>query len=366
MFEIQVPLGERGYSIIVGKGESAANPKLKNILGASTRVFLVTNRTIWKIYSRQLCGKHQVFSKAIPLLIPDGERFKNLKWYENLCRGLVRQGVDRRSLIVALGGGVVGDVAGFVAATVLRGIRYVQLPTTLLAQIDSSIGGKTAVNLPEGKNLVGAFHQPSLVISDPLFLKTLPAREVRAGIYEAIKVGIILDRGLFEILEGQMARVLDLEPEVLEKVIQHCASAKAAVVVEDEREAGARKLLNFGHTIGHALEAITGYRRFKHGEAVGWGILVAVRLAEKMGSISGEDSDRMMNCVRSVGVLPKIADLKVADILRHMKRDKKAVAGELHWALPTGIGCGKVVKGADVTLVRESYLEIQKESRIRW
>ena len=366
MFEILVPLGDRGYSIIIGKGESAANPTLKKILGTSTRVFLVTNRTVWKIYSRQLRRKHHVLSIATPLLIPDGERFKNLKWYENLCRGLVQQGIDRRSIIVALGGGVVGDLAGFVAATVLRGIRYVQLPTTLLAQIDSSIGGKTAINLPEGKNLVGAFHQPSLVISDPLFLKTLPLREVRAGIYEAIKVGIVLDRGLFEVLESQMARLLDLEPEVLEKVIQRCASAKAAVVVEDEREAGSRKLLNFGHTIGHALEAVTGYRRFKHGEAVGWGSLVALRLAEKMGSISGEESIRMMSCVRSAGVLPKIADVKVAAILRHMERDKKAVAGELQWALPTGIGCGKVVMGADLTLVRESYLEIQEASRTRW
>jgi 3-dehydroquinate synthase len=363
MFEFRVPLNDRSYSVVVGRGASANHEALKAIVDASTKVFLITNRTIWRIYSRVIRSKEHAASAAIPLLIPDGERFKNLDWYETLCRKVVRHGADRESSIIALGGGVVGDIAGFVAATVLRGLRLVQLPTTLLSQIDSSIGGKTAVNLPEGKNMVGAFYQPSLVVADPLFLKTLPVRELRAGIYEAVKCGVVLDRPLFELLESRMKTIVDCDLDAIEEVIGRCVSAKAEIVKKDERESGPRKFLNFGHTVGHALEAATGYRRFKHGEAVGWGSLVALRVAEEMSLVTAADCRRMIACVRSVGRLPTISDLSVRSVLSHMQHDKKAVAGALQFILPTGIGVGKAVDGIDVKLIRTAYLEIRKESR---
>lgn len=363
MFEIRVPLNERSYSIIVGQGESLRHPCLKQVFETSTKVFLISNRTIWKRYGRMVRAQSHVLAPALPLLIPDGEQYKNMRWYEQLCRGIVRHGVDRKSTVLAMGGGVVGDIAGFVAATVLRGLKFVQVPTTLLSQIDSSIGGKTAVNLSEGKNMVGAFYQPSLVVSDPIFLKTLPLRELRAGLYEAIKYGVMVDRDLFEYIERHMPDILQCDLDAIEEVIRRCASAKAEIVGQDERETGVRKLLNFGHTVGHALEAVTGYRRFKHGEAVGWGSLVALRLAAKLSLISREDSERMMACVRSVGGLPGISDLPVRSIVSPMQHDKKAIAGALLFLLPTGIGSGKVMGGINMKLVKESYIEVQKESR---
>jgi 3-dehydroquinate synthase len=216
--------------------------------------------------------------------------------------------------------------------------------------------------LREGKNMVGAFYQPALVVTDPLFLKTLPPRELRAGLYEAIKYGVILKRELFEFIESRIEGLLRCDLEALETMIRHCASAKAAIVGEDERESGIRKILNFGHTLGHALEARTSYRRFKHGEAVGWGMMMATRLAEKRSMISPVDSKRVIACIRAAGRLPKITDLAVGTILRHMRHDKKAIAGNLPFILPTGIGSGKVVEGVDVKMIRESYLEIQKEN----
>ncbi|MBZ5536674.1 MAG: 3-dehydroquinate synthase [Acidobacteriia bacterium] len=362
MVKIPVPISDRPYSVVLGRGEATENPALKHLVETSTSAFLITNRTIWAEYSHRVRSKGSVLASAVPLLIPDGERFKNLQWYEWLCREVVRRGADRKSLIIAMGGGVVGDLAGFVASTVLRGLDLTQVPTTLLAQIDSSIGGKTAVNLPEGKNLVGAFYQPALVVTDPLFLKTLPPRELRAGLYEAIKYGVVLNRELFEFIEARIEGLLRCDLEALETVIRHCAAAKAVIVGQDEHESGVRKILNFGHTLGHALEARTSYRRFKHGEAVGWGMMMATRLAEKLSLLSPGDSKRVVACIRAVGRLPKISDLADSTILRHMRHDKKAIAGKLQLVLPTEIGSGRIVEGVDVKMIRGSYLEIQKEN----
>jgi 3-dehydroquinate synthase len=361
MIEIPVSLHERSYSIVVGKGEAIQNPALGKLIRSSTKVFLITNGTIWGKYARLIHSPHSIMARSIPLLIPDGERFKNLGWYQKLCREIVRRGADRKSLILALGGGVVGDISGFVAASVLRGLPLAHIPTTLLAQIDSSIGGKTGVNLPEGKNMVGAFYQPALVVTDPTFLKTLPLRELRAGLYEAIKYGVVLDRNLFDFLEANMQGILGCDLQALETVIRHCASAKAEIVRQDERESGLRKILNFGHTFGHALEARTSYRRFKHGEAVGWGSMMATRLAEKLSLISPVDSKRIITCIRAVGKLPRISDRSASTVLSRMQHDKKSIAGTLQFVLPTGIGSGKVVAEIDPKLIRESYLEIQKE-----
>ncbi|MBZ5552142.1 MAG: 3-dehydroquinate synthase [Acidobacteriia bacterium] len=362
MIEIQVPIATRRYSIILGRGEATENPALKSLVKSSTKVFLITNRTIWGKYSQRVRSKGSILASAVPLLIPDGERFKNMRWYQWLCRELVRRGADRKSLIVALGGGVVGDLAGFVASSVLRGLPLAQIPTSLLAQIDSSIGGKTAVNLPEGKNMVGAFYQPALVVTDPLFLKTLPPRELRAGLYEAIKYGVIEDRELFAFIESRIEDLLQCDLKALETVIRHCAFAKAAIVGKDERESGIRKTLNFGHTLGHALEAGTSYRRFKHGEAVAWGMLMATRLAEKLSLMSPADSRRVVACIGAAGPLPRISDLAADTIFKHMRHDKKAIAGKLQLVLPTEIGSVKVVEGVDAKMIRGAYREIQNES----
>lgn len=365
MFQIEVPLKERSYRIVVGAGVSTTLEALRETVETSTRVFLLTNRTIWKIYSKRMGLRSSATSTALPLRIPDGEQFKNLKWYEQVCREMVQRGVDRRSTVIAFGGGVVGDLAGFVAATVLRGLTFVQIPTTLLSQIDSSIGGKTAVNLPEGKNLVGAFYQPTLVATDPELLQTLPPRELRSGLYEAIKYGVMVDRTLFEFIEGNLPTLLKCDLEAVETVIRHCASAKARIVGEDERETGLRKILNFGHTVGHALESATHYRRFKHGEAVGWGSLVALHVAETMSMISRSEGRRMRACIRAVGGLPPIDDLKPKEILSHAERDKKAVAGSLQFILPTAIGAGQSMSGIDSSLIRDSLIAVQRESRNR-
>ncbi len=272
------------------------------------------------------------------VLFDDQELSKTLATVERLCRELARAGADRRSVIVAMGGGVVGDVAGFVAASYMRGIRIVQVPTTFLAQIDSSIGGKTGVNLPEGKNLVGAFHQPRLVITDPQMLKTLPARQYRAGLYEAIKYGVIGDDILFRFLERQLGDVLKQRPAALEWVLERCIRAKAEVVSADERESGLREILNFGHTVGHALEAATRYRKFLHGEAVGWGMVASARLSVQMKMLAEADETRITRLVRRVGTLPRLTAVNPRRLIDLMRGDKKARNGRLRMVLAQRIG----------------------------
>jgi 3-dehydroquinate synthase len=271
-------------------------------------------------------------------LFDDAESAKNLETVDAICRELTRAGADRRSVIVAVGGGVVGDVAGFAAASYLRGVGLVHVPTTLVAQVDSAIGGKTGVNLPEGKNLVGAFYPPQLVIADPELLQTLPARQYRSAIYEIIKYGVIGDAELFRFLERDLPAVLRREPKALDWIIRRCVQAKAAVVSKDEKESGLRQILNFGHTFGHALEAATKYRRLLHGEGVGWGMLTATFASLATHRISERDALRIAELILRVGPLPSWGGIDARRILKSMKSDKKSHGGSVRWVLPRRVG----------------------------
>jgi 3-dehydroquinate synthase len=248
---------------------------------------------------------------------------------------------------VALGGGVVGDIAGFAAATFLRGVPVVQVPTTLLAQVDSAIGGKTGVNHPLGKNLIGAYHQPLAVLVDPTLLGTLPRREFRAGLYEAIKYGVIASRSLFDRIARELPKLFARDPGALVPIIAESCRIKADVVEKDERESGPRRALNFGHTAAHALEAVTKYRRFRHGEAVGYGMLVAAELGVMRRTFAEAEREALAALIAQMGPLPPIADLPASELVQAMARDKKVVAGTLHFVLPASIGSTTVV--TDIT-----------------
>lgn len=331
------------YTVHVGSGLLARLPRLVGPASAGHRLLVVSCRPVWRRHGRRL----STLKAGRPALMPDGERAKTLGTAATLYRRCVEARLDRASTVVAFGGGVVGDVGGFVAATYLRGVRLVQVPTTLLAQVDSAIGGKVGVNLREGKNLVGAFHPPAVVVCDPDVLATLPPREFRAGLYEVVKYGVIASRPLFEQVAKRLPDILDQSPDVLTRVIGACCRIKADVVQQDERESGPRRILNFGHTLGHVLEAVTGYRRFRHGEAIGWGMLAAAHLSVARGAMSRDDESALADLVARLGRRPPVTDLRVADALDLVWRDKKVVAGRLHFVLAAGIGATAIV--TDVT-----------------
>jgi 3-dehydroquinate synthase len=272
------------------------------------------------------------------ILFDDSEPSKDLQTIEALARQLVLAGADRRAVIVAVGGGVVGDVAGFAAATYLRGVRIVHVPTTLVAQVDSSIGGKTGVNLLEGKNLVGAFYSPKFVVTDPELLLTLPHREYRSGLYEVIKYGLIADPELFAFLERRMLALLRRDADALAWVIARCIRIKAHVVTKDEHEGGLREILNFGHTLGHALEAATKYRRFRHGEAIAWGMIYATLLGVATNRFKESEATRFIRLVASVGPIPSISGIRAAQLRSILAGDKKSRGGQVRWVLPRRIG----------------------------
>ncbi|MCX7751826.1 MAG: 3-dehydroquinate synthase [Blastocatellia bacterium] len=341
---VHVPLGERRYDIVIGDGVLQRAGELVRIAleadgQRTSRLAIISNARVFGLYGARLRAslRQAGFSVSVHF-VGDGERYKTLRTVERLYGELAEQQLDRTSAIVALGGGVVGDIAGFVAATFLRGIAYVQIPTTLLAAIDSSIGGKTGVNLPQGKNLVGAFHQPRLVLADVATLRTLPPREMEAGLCEALKYGVIRDARLFDHIVARMEALKNGEATALVPMIRRCCEIKAEIVRRDERESGLRRILNFGHTFGHALEAVTRYRRLKHGEAVGYGMLMAGRLAVRLKMFAPEEAERLRQAIAACGPFPSIADLDPDEILATMRHDKKARAGRLTFVLPTRIG----------------------------
>jgi 3-dehydroquinate synthase len=308
------------------------------------RVFVLTSAPIWGLWGQSM---QQSFSDApIVLFLEPGEEHKTIKNVEGLLREMARAGGDRGSLLIAFGGGIVGDVGGFLASIFMRGIPYVQVPTTFLAQVDSSVGGKTGVNLPEGKNLVGSFYHPLAVFADIGVLATLPERELRAGLMESVKAGIIRDRALVRFMEEHAEDVLGRDPKALEKVIAASIRMKAGVVNQDERERGLRMFLNLGHTVGHALEQATGYKTLLHGEAVGWGMVAALHLARQRGTISRAQFERLENLVHLYGPLPALK-LRVPKVVGATVGDKKNVGGVTRFVLPVGIGDAGVVE--DVT-----------------
>jgi 3-dehydroquinate synthase len=341
---IDVATPSRSYPVLVGAG---LLPQLRRALdeaGCGTRRFLVSNQTVWRFWGDAV---REALPDAEAVMVPDGERFKILPTVARIYDTLQRAGADRSAVLITVGGGVVGDMGGFAAATYMRGITLVHVPTTLLAQVDASVGGKVGVNLTGGKNLVGAFHQPALVLTDPDVLQTLPRREFRAGIYEVIKYGVACSRDLFVRLQGGLGPISRRDAATLTPVIAACCRIKAEIVGSDEREAGPRRLLNFGHTAGHALETLTRYRRFLHGEAVAYGMLVAGELALARGLMRADDRDAVASLIAQLGPLPPLGDLAAPAIVEQMRRDKKVLDGRLHMVLPGAIGTASIVD--DVT-----------------
>jgi len=271
-------------------------------------------------------------------MVPDGEKNKTLTTLAAVHDGLAAAGMGRDGLVVAFGGGMVGDLAGFAAATYMRGLMWVQVPTTLLAMVDSSVGGKVGVNHARAKNLIGAFHQPKAVVSDPALLETLPLRQLRSGAYEVLKCGVIADRTLFDGLRGAPHGLAGWRGIDVENAVASACRIKADIVEKDEREDGLRRVLNLGHTLGHALEAATGYRRFTHGEAVGWGMVGEAWIAKERGLLSESDCDGIASAVDHLGPRPRVSDLNPAKVLAALSQDKKARNGKVACVLPTEIG----------------------------
>ena len=340
---LTVRAASASYPVEIAPNLSERASASLNALDLPRRRFIVAGTTVWRLHEERFRG----VSNEEPILLPDGERFKHVGSVNRVYDGLVRAQADRASTIVAIGGGVLGDIAGFAAATYLRGVPYVQVPTTLLAQVDSAIGGKVGVNHPMGKNLIGAFHQPAAVIVDPALLATLPRREFRAGLYEVVKYGLIASRALFDRVSQTLDALFARDPAALVPAIAECCSIKAAVVERDERESGPRRVLNLGHTVGHALEAVTKYRRFRHGEAVAFGLLAAAEIAVTRGAMPQDDRAALAAIIAKMGPLPAVADLEAAQVVEAAGRDKKVIAGTLHFVLPGPIGSTEIV--TDVT-----------------
>lgn len=337
--QLEVDLGARSYPIVIAPGALSLLGQYVRQLEA-TRVLIVTNETVGPLYAEAALEslKELEHVPVSVVTLPDGECYKDLEHVEEILTQASAVGLDRKSIMVALGGGVVGDMTGFAAAIWMRGIDFIQIPTTLLAQVDSSVGGKTGVNLRAGKNLIGAFHQPRAVLIDTDVLATLPAREVSAGIAEIIKYGLLGDADFVSQLESDMADLRGLNAQVLARVIAHCCRMKADIVRQDEQEHGVRAKLNLGHTFGHAIEKLSGYGTWLHGEAVGAGMVMAAQLSQDLGYITQADVDRVRALVLSAGLPEAIGNWSAQQALHAMQGDKKAVAGVVRFVLMHAIG----------------------------
>lgn len=355
MAKLTVTLGKRSYPIHIANG-LFTDPAAYWPLKAGEWVMLVSNTTIAPLYLHKV--RHtleQTGVKVDQLVLPDGEQYKSLTVLDTVFSALLQKPHGRDSTLLALGGGVIGDLVGFAAASYQRGIRFLQLPTTLLAQVDSSVGGKTAVNHPLGKNMIGAFYQPAAVVVDLDCLKTLPKREFASGLAEVIKYGVILDGDFFQWLEHHIDALLQLDNDACTECIRRCCEIKASVVAADEKESGMRALLNLGHTFGHAIETHMGYGNWLHGEAVAVGMVMAARTAQGMGQFAESDVLRIINLLQRAG-LPTYGPTQMAatDYLPHMMRDKKVLAGELRLVLPLAIGRSEVRGGIASQLVNDA------------
>jgi 3-dehydroquinate synthase len=326
------------YSLVAGAGAIRQAPQEIAKLGRFSNVHVVSSPKVWRALSKIVRRGLRLSNKNAVHLMNDAEFAKNLHTVELLSRSLVKSGVDRKSVIVAVGGGVVGDVAGFVAASLLRGVALVHVPTTVIAQVDSSIGGKTGVNLPEGKNLFGAFYPPRLVLTDPELLRTLTDREFRGGLAEVVKHAIIADASMFVMLEKNLENILRRDRATLGRLITQNIQIKARVVSRDERESGLREILNFGHTFAHALESVTHYRRYRHGEAVAWGMIAASFLGHELGLTRADDVSRIVALIRRLGPLPAWPRVPTAILIKAMRSDKKMRGGVVRFVISARIG----------------------------
>lgn len=342
-FRVQTP--QRSYDAIVERG--AARRIQEFLPPRHGKVFVVTTKDVWDLHGAMLDGIAHT-----PIFFPGGETKKRLAEVEAMAEQMIAQGGDRSSVVVAFGGGIVNDTGGFLAAIFMRGVPVIQVPTTLLAQVDAAVGGKTGVNLVSGKNLLGSFHQPLAVLIDPDVLKTLPEREYRAGLYEIVKCGVIRDAALFRLLDQEAVRVLAQEPDVVERIIADAVRIKCEVVSADEREGGLRRILNFGHTVGHALEAETGYSRFLHGEAVAFGMRAATVLAERVAHL--KDGTEIERVIAKYGPIPPLDGISAGNLAKRLVSDKKTIQGNVHFVLPVKIGEVTVMSGIDDRVVLES------------
>lgn len=341
-FEVRTP--QRDYTAVVERGLLSRAGEY--VPAGAGKLFVVTTQDVWGYHGSTL--ERGLGGRPFELLFfPGGEERKRLAEVECLAEEMVRRGGDRSSLVIAFGGGVVDDLAGFLAAIFMRGIPVVQIPTTLLAQVDAGVGGKTGANLAAGKNLIGAFHQPIAVLTDPDVLATLPEREYRAGLYEVIKCGVIRSPVLFRLMAERQSCVLARDSEIVEKMIGESVRIKAEVVSADEREGGLRRILNFGHTYGHALEAETGYARFLHGEAVAFGMRAAVHLARSCGRLAPDEGTRIIETILGYGPIPSLAGISAANLVARLIHDKKTRQAKVHFVLPDRIGEVSVVAGLD-------------------
>lgn len=354
METIIVELGQRSYPIHIGGGILHDSALLSETIDAA-QILVVSNETVAPLYMDTLMAG--LPANAAQLVLPDGEQHKNLDTFARIIDRLIELGFHRDAMLIALGGGVVGDVAGYAAASYQRGIAFVQAPTTLLAQVDSSVGGKTAVNHPRAKNMIGAFYQPHAVLADISTLATLPRREFSAGLAEVIKYGLIVDPDFFEWLEASIDRICELDDASLTAAIKRCCEIKAMIVAEDERERGRRALLNLGHTFGHALEAISGYGRWLHGEAVAIGTSIAARVSQHLGDISNTDCERIDALLGRAGLPVRAPDADPDELLAAMQLDKKAGSGGLRVILLDSIGAASIVAAPPADTLRALIAE---------
>jgi len=348
-----VDVTDRSYPVMVGPGLVSRAGSILTRLGWKTAPIVVTNRAVLKLHGDALIESLEKAFGVVPVIcIGDGERFKTHETLMKIYREMFRVHADRRSWILAFGGGVIGDISGFAAATFMRGIRFVMVPTTLLSQIDSSVGGKVAVNVPQGKNLVGAFHQPEAVLSDVDVLKTLSKRELASGLYEIIKQAAIRSEPLLRYLEARLPAILRCRTGEITHIVMESVRIKADVVALDEKEENIRMILNFGHTVGHALEAATLYRRFKHGEAVAWGMLAAIGFGRELDFLTEEESDRLIDLIKRVGPLPELKGILFGQLWKALSRDKKFHSGNIHMVLLPRIGEAEIRNGIDPDRLR--------------
>ncbi len=348
MLSIPVELGNRSYSIVIGNGILTELPRIIEATQTRGVIAIVTDANVGPLHGARVEAlARESGRKVVTCTMPAGESNKRLARIEELIGGFLEAGLDRGSLVIALGGGVVGDVAGFAAATFMRGVPYVQIPTTIVAQVDSSVGGKTGVNHPLGKNIIGAFHQPSAVLIDMEFLQSLPSRELRAGLAEVIKHGVIADETLFAHMETHAARILAKDLDALVFPVRRSCEIKGAIVAEDETEQGVRANLNYGHTFGHGIEAVTHYERFLHGEAIALGMIAAGALARELGLVDAAFEARQRACIAAYGLPVAWPEIPVDGTLDAMRRDKKARAGTMKFVVADRIG--HVVHRTDVT-----------------
>ncbi len=340
------------YPVTIGRG---LFPDLAKAVSGSA-AWVVTSPEIWALWGKKFLAAFPGSAQPTVLFLPAGERFKRLAEVEKLADQLAQSGADRSSVLIAFGGGIVGDLGGFLAAIYMRGLTYIQVPTTLLAQVDSSVGGKTGVNLAAGKNLIGSFHHPRAVFADLDVLQTLPDREFRAGLFESVKAGVIRDAALFRFMEKNPDKILARDPEALERVITDSIRMKAGVVAQDERESGLRMILNFGHTVGHAIEAATEYKKLLHGEAIAWGMLAALQVALARETVGPVHAERIEKTLGAFGPLPSFR--ATADqLLGAAGHDKKNRSGTRRFVLPKGIGDAVVV---------EDLKESELQAAIEW